>query len=327
MKKNLLIIMLLTGNLLTVGSVRADHIQAVSYRVMVYGLSPLEIPAAVGETTNWTDTSSVPFDTNADDNRGSYFELVFDGSLTGDGVTWKTSNPGIGIQYKAKVSSPLFTPAESLTPSTNYRLNLNGDEGTQRSSYYHLYYRLVRLSEKVPSGKITSLPNVTLNAYNPDGAGPGMLSGLILSGIASQPKITACTINAPTEIKLSALYGNNLVNGSQNVSDLQRVTLVNCPGAIDGITYTFNAVYGAHNAGNGVLKVAEGTGYAKNVYVQFQNADGTAHTINSTTNISGYDGSGDYPIPDFKVAYFIDNVNNVTAGNVKSAIELQIQYN
>lgn len=326
MKKNLLIISVLTGNLLLASSVQADYISEVRYRVLTYGLGSFNIPDTVGGVTEWYDNSSISFSTVPSVDRGSFFELIIDGSRTGDNVTWKTNNPGIGIQYMAKVSSTLFSPS-STEIAPNYRLNLNLTEGTGRSSSYHVYYRLVRLSEKVPSGKITSLPSVTLNAYNPDKSGPGMLSGQVLSGIISQPKITACTIDAPTEIKLSPLYGNSLVNGAQNPSATQSITLLNCPGAIDNITYTYHAVYGTHDVVNGVLNTSTGADYAKNVYIQMQNADGTAHAVDNIINLKGYDGSGNYTLPDFKVAYFIDDVNSVTAGNVKSAIEIQLQYN
>lgn len=325
MKKSLLIITLLSGSILTTLPVRADYISSVGYRVMTYDLAAFDIPATVGATTGWHDNSSVPFGTTTSDARNSFFELVVNGSLTGDGVTWATSNPGIGVQYKASVSSPYFSP-QGNTDSPNYRLTLNGS-GSTRSSYYHVYYRLVRLLEKVPAGKIISLPEVTLNAYNPGPDGSAMLSGLILSGIATQPKVAACTINAPTEIKLSPLYGNALQNGAQNVLQAPTITLFNCPGAINGISYSFAAVYGTHNATLGVLKTVAGDGYAKNVYVQIQNADGSAHTVNGSIPLSNYDGSGDYAIPDFKVAYFIDDANTVTAGKVKTAIELKVTYN
>ncbi len=326
MNKSFLITILLISNLLSATTARADYISTVGYKVMTYGLSGFDIPATVGATTEWHDNNSVMFNTLSSNDRSSFFELVVDGSQTGDGVTWKTSNPGIGIQYKAEVTSPLFSPGESTT-APNYRLNLTGGNGTDRTDYYHLRYRLVRLLEKVPSGKITSLPRITLNTYNPTGAGPGMLSGLVLSGIASLPRVGTCAINAPTEIKLAPLYGSSLVNGSQNVSATQSIQLVNCPGAIDNISYVFHAVYGTHNAASGVLKTETGSGYAQGVYIQVQNSDGSAHTVNADINLAGYDGSGDYTIPDFKVAYFIDDVNSVTAGKVKSAIELQLQYN
>lgn len=325
MKKNLLIITLLTGSILTTMPARADYISSVSYKVMTYDLAAFDIPATVGATSGWHDSSSVLFITTSSDARDSFFELVVNGLLTGDGVTWETSNPGIGIQYKAVVSSTYFSPQES-TDSPNYRLTLNGS-GNTRSSYYHVYYRLVRLLEKVPAGRITSLPEVTLNTYNPGPDGSAMLSGLILSGIATQPKVAACTIDAPTEIKLSPLYGSVLQNGAQNVLQAPQITLVNCPGAISGISYNFAAVYGTHKASNGVLNTVTGDGYAKNVYVQIQNADGTAHKVNGSIPVSNYNGSGDYIIPDFKVAYFIDDANTVTAGKVKTAIELKVTYN
>ena len=80
-------------------------------------------------------------------------------------------------------------------------------------------------------------------------------------------------------------------------------------------------------ASNGILNAVNGDGYAQNVYIQVQNADGTPHTVNSSIALSDYAGSGEYEIPEFKVAYYIENTASVTAGEVKSAIELKLTYN
>ncbi|HIC0739921.1 TPA: fimbrial protein, partial [Klebsiella oxytoca] len=151
--------------------------------------------------------------------------------------------------------------------------------------------------------------------------------GIYSSTIASQPKTTSCTVDAPTEIKLPALYGNKLKNGAQTITEAPTIKLINCPGAIDGISYNFSAVYGARDASNGILNAVNGDGYAQNVYIQVQNADGTPHMVNSLIALSDYTGSGEYEIPEFKVAYYIENTASVTAGEVKSAIELKLTYN
>lgn len=49
--------------------------------------------------------------------------------------------------------------------------------------------------------------------------------------------------------------------------------------------------------------------------------------VNSLIALSDYTGSGEYEIPEFKVAYYIENTASVTAGEVKSAIELKLTYN
>lgn len=328
MKKFLIPLNLIAASLLCPTSSWADYIVTLSFNDAGYGLSSLTIPETVGETnSDWVDQGSVYCYTYADpDSVNSYIELSVNGTLLGDGVTWATSNPGIGIQFKLMPGETMaFTPKYS-TEAPNYRMSL-GVSDSWSANYIHLRYRLVRLLEKVPAGKITSLPVVTLYGYNPDGKGDAVMSGLILSKISSQPKISACTVDAPTEIKLPTLYGNALQNGAQGVTDSPTIKLTNCPGARDGISYNFSAVYGTYNAANGVLNTATGDGYAQNVYVQVQNADGSAHTVNGNIALSNYDGSGDYDIPDFKVAYYIDDADTVTAGNVKSAIELKLTYN
>lgn len=212
-----------------------------------------------------------------------------------------------------------------------YRYTITGPtvpEGAGKiGSSANIWVRLVRLHEFVPKGEIISAPDVTVTFTNVAGGGPALTTGTVLSGVSVQPQITACVINAPTEIHLPPIYGNNLRNGAQGVTDVPTVTLTKCPGAINGITYDFAAVYGTHKASDGVLNTATGEGYANNVYVQVQNADGTAHIVNGDIAINGYNGSGNYPLPDFKVAYYIDDASTVTAGNVKSAIELRVSYN
>ncbi len=326
MKEYFLFTLLALSNLLWANSACADYFSNISFHTMTYDLSPLSIPAAVGGTSNWTDSSSIMFQAEASNGHQSYVELSVNGTLGNDGVTWETNNPGIGIQFKFTPNGGGGYTPDTSTTAPNYRINLDGTSGVH-TSYFHVYYRLIRLLDKVPAGTITVAPQVTLNAYNPDNEGPALLSGLILAGISSQPTIDACTVNAPQEVKLPTLYGVDITNGALKPTDAPTIRLTHCPGAVNGITYNFSAVYGALNATNGVLKTVEGEGYAQGVYVQIQNADGTAHTVNTPVPLSAYDGSGDYNIPDFKVAYYIGDENSVTAGNVKTAIELKINYN
>lgn len=306
----------------------ADYFSVVNFHVMTYDLDDFTVPAAVGETSSsWHDSGSIKYEINSSEGNQSYMELSVNGTLSGDGVSWLTSNPGIGIQFYVVPGLSGFTPAETTT-APNYRLNLTAvTSGTWKTSYYHLKYRLVRLLDKVPAGRITQMPTVTLNIYNPDGEGTAAMSGVIMSGISTQPTAGACTVNAPTEIALPTLYGNVLQNGAQFATASPSISLTNCPGAVDGISYNFSAVYGTQDAANGVMKTVSGDGYAQNVYIQVQNADGTPHAVNTAVPLNGYTGSGDYKIPDFKVAYYVNDAENVTAGNVKSAIELKMIYN
>ncbi|EGT5658141.1 TPA: fimbrial protein [Citrobacter braakii] len=335
MKKLLTIVTLTASCLLNITPALADYVSRVDWGTMNYALAPLHIPAAVGGVSGWTDRGSILMYTLPYSNRDAYIDLTVNGTLLGDGVTWATNNPGIGVQYLVAAPSTLGIVLNSLESITapNYPLYLTKTSGSGTYSvggYYHLKYRLVRLLEKVPAGKVTTLPNVTLNIHNGSATEIASLpksSGLILSGIYSNIPIDACTIVAPSEIKLPNLYGNQLQNGAQNVIQAPKISLNSCPGAVDGISYRFTAVYGTHNAANGVLNTMTGQGYASNVYIQLQNTDGTPHPANSAIAINNYDGSGNYDIPDFKVGYFIDNTETVTAGIVKTAIELQVTYN
>lgn len=326
MRKSLIFVLTIAANVVLINYAQANYIEDdINIKDMGYDLDVFTLPDTVGENTGgYHDNGSIMYHEVQTGSSTGYIDLSISGTLLGDNL-WATSNPGIGIQYRLESGSADFSPQNTET-SPDYRVNLTG-YGAIRTSYIHVRYRLVRLLDKIPPGKITNLPIVTLNVHNPDGEGTSLMSGVVLSNITSNINTIACNIDAPTEIKLPTLYGNELINGAQKITEAPTIMLKNCPGAINGISYNFSAVYGTHNAANGVLNTVTGDGYAKNVYVQIQNADGSAHIVNGSIPLSNYDGSGDYAIPDFKVAYFIDDANTVTAGKVKTAIELKVTYN
>ncbi len=306
-------------------SFNTNTAQRVTYR---HDFSLWTIPSTTGGATWFDDHGLYKVDIVSTSGWG-YADITVNGTPTGtlspNGATvYKTNNPGIGIAYQLNYSTPSwFSPQYGLVaPNTITLINNTGLNG-----YMHIKYQLVRLTDKVPAGRITQVPDVTLNYHNPAGGSYGDLSFLALSGVSTQPKSTSCGIDAPTEIKLPTLYGNTVQNGALNVTAAPTITLTNCPGAINGISYNFSAVYGTRSASNGVLNTVTGEGYAQNVYIQVQNADGTPHKVNAAIPLSNYDGSGDYTLPDFKVAYFVDDADSVRAGNVKSAIELKVTYN
>lgn len=321
--------LLIASNLFIAHTAQADYFSSVGTHTMSYDLDnwTVGIPATAGASSGWwTDAGSVSVEIKPSSTTGSFVTLQVDGTLVGEN-TYATSNPGVGIKYKTSISYITNTGGNGET-APDFRFDLGIETGVVSSSFLHVQYQLVRLTDKVPAGKITSLPQVTAIFHNPDGLGEAVISRLIYtSTAATQPKYNACEIVAPTEIQLAPLYGNTLQNGAQGSQQAETIQLTNCPGAINGITYNFSAVYGTHNASNGVVNTVTGTGYAQNVYIQVQNADGTPHQVNTAIPLSNYDGSGDYTLPDFKVAYFIDDANSVRAGNVKSAIELKVTYN
>ncbi|EBG2395038.1 type 1 fimbrial protein [Salmonella enterica subsp. enterica] len=326
MKKTLIAIILSAG-LVNMSSAWADYIAGIDGSAMKYNLGGLSIPATVGETSGWVENGSIKMRTTMSGDTSSYMVFSVNSTLLSDGVTWATTNPGVGIQYEMVPNEQFgFTPNPS-TQAPDYHLSLSVPSAINVTGYLHIKYRLVRLLERVPAGKITTLPDVTMTAYNPAGDGDAVITKPALSGVTGNVQTGACGIDAPTEIKLSPLYGKDIQTGALNVTDAQTITLTNCPGAINGIDYNFSAVYGTNGAAIGVLRTATGEGYAKEVYVQIQNADGTPHIVNGAIPLEGYDGSGDYALPDFKVAYYVYDPSIVTAGKVKSAIELKVTYN
>ncbi|EBA1889357.1 fimbrial protein [Salmonella enterica] len=309
-------------------AINTNDSQQVSYD---YDFSRLTIPQNAGQMSWFDDQDHVYWIENVMlDGYQGHITMTVNGtqvSTAPDGSTvYATNNPGIGIAYALNYSTEAYTPP-TVDTTAPYEIVFNDVENF--SGYVHVKYTLVRLADFVPSGKITSVPEVTLNYFNqPDTPNYPRISFLARrNSVSGQPKITSCTIDAPTEIKLPDLYGNALANGAQGITDAPTITLSNCPGAINTISYNFSAYYGTHNAANGVLKTMIGSGYAKNVYIQVQNDDGTAHQLNTNIALDDYKGSGNYPLPKFKVAYYIDDASTVAAGKVSSAIEIKLTYN
>lgn len=294
-----------------------------------YNFSSVSIPDSAGLASKDMSGNAFSYQNRYSDTVGGTVELTINGTLLGDGKTYATSNPGVGVQYTLHMSSTAgLTPTADITqPPFVYTITSHGtSEGVTATHTVNVWFRLVRISEHVPPGEIVTVPDAALTFKNVGSDGDPITTGTVLSGISKQPKIVTCIIDAPTEIKLAALYGANIVAGAQNISAIPEINLNKCPGAINSISYKFHAVYGTHDASNAVLNVETGSGYANGVYVQIQNSDTSAHSIETVTPFN-YTGSGTYAIPSFNVAYFVDDINRVTAGKVKSAIELQISYN
>lgn len=328
-KKTIFALFMLAGETLLPFSARAALINTDSAekKTLKHDFSVWAIPSAVNGETWWNDEGSYHLLLASSSSRG-WADITVNGTPVGissQGSTiYATNNPGVGIAYALN-----YDPVYMATPNYAYASpnTLSFNTNTGANGYLHVKYILVRLSQHIPAGAITQVPDVTLNYHNPPGSGYSDISFLALSGVSSQPKMTACTINAPTSITLPTLYGNKLTTGAQEVTDIPKITLTNCPGAITGIKYAFNATYGTREASNGVIKTVTGDGYAKNVYIQLQNSDGSAALVNGSSDLEGYIGSGDYNLPDYKIGYYIYDENSVTAGNVKSALQLNITYN
>lgn len=332
MNKKRLFAFLLVAFLGAIPAARADYFFNITVNTKSFAMSSNYLPQTVGAVTPWMGTSvnSVDFQIGHDtkNRTGSEITLAVGSTLLTDGVTWSTSNPGVGIQFQLTTATPISGLMSSSTKAPYYALTMTGyptgSSTTPIKGKLNLAYRLVRLLNTIPAGKITP-PTVWVTFYNTyDSA---MYTGTMYSGAGSQPLYTPCNIDAPTEITLPTLYGNTLQNGAQGAVAAPTIKLTNCPGAMTSIAYNFTASYGAHDAAKGVINAAEGTGYASGVYLQLQNSDGTPRAVNSNVTLSNYTGAGNYNIPDFKVAYFIDDINKTTAGNVKSALQFNIVYN
>lgn len=331
MNKQRVIIFLLSGIaslplIATASQFQTDTAQVVTYS---HDFSTWNIPTSVGGTTWFDDWNKIYWINIASGGSGSaYADLTVNGTVVGTttaGATiYQTSNPGIGIAYQLNFSTPEDT-TPNLAITAPYTLTFPA--GLSKSGYLHIKYELVRLTEQIPPGPLVAVPDVTLNYHNPPGSTYSDKSFLARSGISSQPTMMPCTINAPKEVNLATLYGGNAVNGTQLATPIPTIKLTNCPGAITGISYKFSALYGTHGSVDGVMNGETGTGYAQGVYVQFQNPDGSGFGQFNNNFALNYIGSGDYTIPEYKVAYYIDDVNSITTGQVKSALQFTVQYN
>ncbi|ALR76373.1 fimbrial protein [[Enterobacter] lignolyticus] len=325
---------LLTATLLFSLIAHADIINTntTGRNTFSHRLSNLYIPEAVGGETWFDDQNQYNKLDIVASGTAAYADITVAGTVVGttaEGANiYATDNSGIGIAYELNYSTPGATSPQYAYVYPN-KLTFNGS-GYSLNGYMHLKYALVRLTQFVPAGPITQLPTVTVNYHNLGASGYPDLSVVTLQGISAQPQITACNINAPGSITLPPVNGNSLVEGAQGITDAPQITLTNCPGAINNIIYDFAATYyNTHSYVNGIFTTKQGDGYAKNVYIQLQDATGTGIHINSPLTLPGYTGSGNYAIPNFRIAYFIDSgtLNTVTAGKVETAIDFTVIYN
>lgn len=310
----------------TASQFNTNSAQVVTYP---HDFSGWSIPQSVGGTS-WFDDWNKLYAVNIseEDSGNAYADLTVNAAIVGttaDGATiYATNNPGIGVAYQLNYSTPSDTSPQYATTAP-HTLTFPKDSAT--NGYIHIKYELVRLTAQVPAGPITVVPDVTLNYHNPPGSANPDKSFLARSGVSKQPKMTPCTINAPTEVNLATLYGGNAVNGAQLATSIPTLRLTNCPGAITSMSYKFNAMYGTHTSAEGVMNGETGSGYAQGVFVQFQNADGSGFNQFNNSIMLNYTGSGDYVLPEYKVAYYIDDVNSISTGQVKSALQFTVEYN
>lgn len=85
-----------------------------------YRLSSFTIPTTAGATTEWADSGVMPYSVVSDGVSGSYVSLSMGGYVLGDGVTWITTNNGIGVQFKLTDVNGCLP--ELLTPPYRYVL-------------------------------------------------------------------------------------------------------------------------------------------------------------------------------------------------------------
>lgn len=285
-----------------------------------YDLSAISIPDQPGGTSAWKENDSLLVDFNCNGNDGSVTYSLNIAGVQIDNNTWKTNNEGVGIRYKLEGSYGIFTSVESYPYTTKQPPCTSGDWA---KSYIHVRYQLVRLIDRVPPGNIGPLPDVTVVVNNDDPAAQDY-SQLFLSGIAKNIKVNGCAIEAPSQVTLPDLYTADLVASVNLQTTPIPITLKNCPGAVNNITYNFTPADGTVSYANGEMKTAPGS--APGVVLRLTKDNGTPYSLNGTFPIDNYQGSGNYSLP-ANISYYVTSVNNVRPGSVNEAITLTVGYN
>ena len=281
-----------------------------------YRLGDLQIPATTGATTDWTTNGAMPYTVVSDNNAESFLDLTMGGHVLGDGVTWITSNAGVGVQFKLTDVNGCL--AEATQPP--YYMSLPANTSCLSSSL-QISYRLVRLADVVPAGKI-DMPNVQVSFANYSGAPVANFVSMFYSGGSDQPQIIPCDIDVPGEVRLDDLQSGEIAAGTLKMKNVP-VTFRNCPGAISNIRYAFTSAYGPQDAAYGTINTSPGS--AANIYFQLLRASGDPYHIAEYYDLEGYTGSGEYSVP-FNVAYFVASPEQVALGDVDSLVTLTVNY-
>jgi type 1 fimbria pilin len=307
--------------LLISGYAQANYMTVISLenQTVSYKLGSVSIPDAVGATTAWQQYDSLAYYTSCHGggDGSATFSLTIGGTQVDD-ATWKTDNAGVGIQYKLLDGYTLFPPTERYPYETEITSSCSGV-----GSYVHVEYRLVRLAQQLPPGDIGPLPTVTVNVKNDEPAVSDQ-SQLFLSGMGSSPTVTNCTIDAPSQITLPDLQTADVVEHTNLGTTPIPITLKNCPGAVNNITYKFSPADGTQDRMNGSMFTASGS--AHGVYLRLTKDNGNPYPLNEVSQIDNYQGSGDYALP-ANISYYIVTESDVTVGPVNEALTLTVGYN
>lgn len=281
-----------------------------------YRLSSFTIPTTAGATTEWADSGVMPYNVVSDGVSGSYVSLSMGGYVLGDGVTWITTNNGIGVQFKLTDVNGCLP--ELLTPPYRYTLPATT---SCLSSSLRVSYRLVRLADFVPAGEIM-MPNVQVLFDNHPDSPVANFGPMYYSGFTDQPIVTPCDIDVPSVVRLDDLPGANLQSGTMNMKPVA-LTFTNCPGAISNIRYQFTSAYGPHDTVYGTINTRPGS--AAGIYFQLLRSASEPYQVSTFYDLEGYNGSGNYTVP-FNVAYYADSPSLVTLGDVEGQITLVVNY-
>lgn len=315
-KTNAMAVALLTFLFFCAFPLRAGYFTSAEQLNVAYDLSKFTIPATVGATTDWAAVSEMLYSLETNGVTGSYIDTQIGGGITGDGVTWITTNAGVGVQFK-------LTDVNGCLPETTtppYIMQLPANTVCVGSAI-KVSYRLVRLADYVPSGPV-SMPNVQMIFNNYNGAPVATVRAMYYSGASNQPYITPCIIDVPAVVRLDDLPSANIQVGAINMKNVP-VTLSQCPGAITNIRYLFQSSYGSHDTAVGTINTKPGS--AAGVYFQLLRSPTENYRLTQYYALSEYNGSGDYSIP-LNVAYYVDAPSQVTLGDVESALTLVVNY-
>lgn len=280
-----------------------------------YRLSGFTIPTTAGAATDWADNGVLSYTLVSDGVEETHLRFTIGGHVLSDGLTWITTNDGIGVQFKITDTNGCLP--ETTTPPYDIAMPATSD---CLSSSLRVSYRLVRLADVVPAGEIL-MPNVQVIFDNSTQVVPNF-SRMYYSGASDQPRISPCAINVPAVVTLDDLSSASIQAGTMNMKSVP-LTFTNCPGAITNIRYLFTSAYGPHDTVDGTINTKPGS--AANIYFQLLRAAGEPYQVSTYYDLEGYNGSGNYTVP-FNVAYYTDAPDQVGMGDVEGHITLVVNY-
>ncbi|HCF1748767.1 fimbrial protein [Pseudomonas aeruginosa] len=239
-----------------------------------------------------------------------------------DGLTiYKTSTPGVGYVAKAKIFSTRGSDSAWGDLSSNEAGLFYDSPSTLGIG---LSLRLIKIGPILPGTQIKRIEILKGTSYVKDISGnskPDLITRMSLGPInVIVPTCQTRNIDVPLgEVSTSKFKGIGSEAGSRDFA----ITLENCPGGFNKITYRLDPVSEVIDASKGIIQLEKISGNASGIAIRIQGR-GSALKFGTEQELSSYKGSkGNYDIP-LSASYY--QTGPITPGTANTSLEFKISY-